>query len=186
MKGFKASVDGKCLGFLYEVGKTYEKEEDPVICSRGFHFCHTIANTINYYPFSKDNVYFEVEALGKIERKLDKIVTNKIKILRRVDITHDGSVSIENDSYRINTKESREIFRSIKNNQVHRISGPAITESNGDQYWYINGKLHRENGPVVVTSWGKEFWRKGKRLFSPTPSDPNQLFLDFPNFSENF
>lgn len=34
--------------------------------------------------------------------------------------------------------------------QTHRVHGPAVIFSNGDQFWYQHGRLHRETGPAVV------------------------------------
>ena len=38
MKGYKVfNPDWTCRDMQYEVGKSYEMEEKPVICERGFH-----------------------------------------------------------------------------------------------------------------------------------------------------
>ena len=39
-------------------------------------------------------------------------------------------------------------------NQLHRTGGPAITETNGNQWWYQNNLLHRVDGPAVVSTGG--------------------------------
>ena len=45
VKGYKAfNPDWTCKKFKYEVGKTYEMNEMPVICERGFHFCENLAD----------------------------------------------------------------------------------------------------------------------------------------------
>ena len=45
----------------------------------------------------------------------------------------------------------------------HREDGPAIIESNGKEYWFINGKRHREDGAAIIYKSGyKEFWYKNK------------------------
>lgn len=87
MKGFKAfNNDLTCRGFQYEIGKTYEMEETPKLCKRGFHFCRTIAECYNYYDTNTNTRICEVEALGEINTKEDegKLCTNKIKILNEV------------------------------------------------------------------------------------------------------
>ena len=38
-KGF--DKDFKCRGFQYEVGNTYEMDDDVECCSRGFHACES-------------------------------------------------------------------------------------------------------------------------------------------------
>ena len=85
MKAYKASYNGVCLGgFKYEVGQTYEETDEIVICARGFHACYKMVDTLQYYPYTKDFVLFEVELLGEVIKSHDKVVTNKIKILRVV------------------------------------------------------------------------------------------------------
>ena len=87
MKGYKIfNGDWTCRDFKYEVGKTYEMEESPQCCGRGFHFCTNLADCFNYYGFNTDNKVAEVEALGEIDKDNDdtKHCTNKIKIVREL------------------------------------------------------------------------------------------------------
>ena len=87
MKGYKVfNEDWTCRDFKYEVGETYEMEESPKCCSRGFHFCTNLADCFNYYSFDTNNKVAEVEALGKIATDNDntKHCTNKIKIVREL------------------------------------------------------------------------------------------------------
>ena len=87
MKGYKVfNEDWTCRDFKYEVGKTYEMEESPQCCDRGFHFCTNLADCFNYYSFNTDNKVAEVEALGEIDKDNDdtKHCTNKIKIVREL------------------------------------------------------------------------------------------------------
>ena len=87
MKGYKVfNGDWTCRDFKYEVGKTYEMEESPQCCGRGFHFCTNLADCFNYYSFNTNNKVAEVEALGEIDKDNDdtKHCTNKIKIVREI------------------------------------------------------------------------------------------------------
>ena len=87
MKGYKVfNGDWTCRDFKYEVGKTYEMEESPQCCGRGFHFCTNLADCFNYYSFNTNNKVAEVEALGEIDKDNDdtKHCTNKIKIVREL------------------------------------------------------------------------------------------------------
>lgn len=34
------------------------------------------------------------------------------------------------------------------NGKLHRIDGPAMEWSDGDNFWYLNGQLHRTDGPA--------------------------------------
>lgn len=102
-KGF--DKDLKCRGFQYEIGKTYEMEEEPILCKRGFHFCEKLTDVAPYYPFvvyvyneyfkiedayKSSNRYCVVEAIGDIceDKGLQfdtKHATNKIRIVRELD-----------------------------------------------------------------------------------------------------
>ena len=83
MKGYKATYNMKCETLTYEVGKTY-LIDNMEMCSHGFHFCEDMIHTLNYYKHTKDFILLEVEALGEVETRGDKSVTNKLKILRVV------------------------------------------------------------------------------------------------------
>ena len=89
MKGYKVfNSDWTCRGFQYKVGETYEIDEEPIICQRGFHFCRDLKDCFYFYPFCKDVKIAEVEALGDVRRnpfyKITKCCTNKIKIVREI------------------------------------------------------------------------------------------------------
>ena len=104
MKGFKAfNKDLTCRGFQYEIGQTYEMEEEPKLCNRGFHFCKTIAECYNYYSMSENTRICEVEALGEIdsEEESDKLCTNKIKILKEITTEWEkkGNTKSSNTGY---------------------------------------------------------------------------------------
>jgi hypothetical protein len=87
MKGYKVfNPDWTCRGFQYDVGKTYEMDEKPICCKRGFHFCEKASDCFNYYSFDPNNKVAEVEALGDIDTNKDdsKCSTNKIHIIREI------------------------------------------------------------------------------------------------------
>ena len=86
MKGYKVfASDWSCLGFQYEVGKTYEMDGKIELCNRGFHFCERLIDCFSYYGFDPENKVAEIEALGDIETNGHKSCTNKIKIVREMD-----------------------------------------------------------------------------------------------------
>ena len=88
MRGYKVfNPDWTCKGMQYEVGKTYEMKEKPVICKKGFHFCEKIADCFWYYRFASDNKVAEIEAFGELDfkEKGNKHCTNKIKIIRELN-----------------------------------------------------------------------------------------------------
>lgn len=83
-KGFDNQL--RCRGFQYEIGQTYEMAEYPDLCNRGYHFSATLKGAMGFYPNSpnKGNRWCVVEALGDIEGKDDKLVTNKLHIVREI------------------------------------------------------------------------------------------------------
>ena len=86
MKGYKVfNPDWTCKKMQYEVGKTYEMDESPVLCKRGFHFCTRAARCFDYYSFNPKNHVAEVEAMGcVVGDEADKMCTNKIRIVREL------------------------------------------------------------------------------------------------------
>ena len=99
VKGYKVfDPDWTCKGFQYEVGQTYEMDDEPKCCERGFHFCTKAADCFNFYGFNSDNKVAEVEALGDVDSQEEgsKCCTNKIRIVRELtwhevlDIVNSG------------------------------------------------------------------------------------------------
>ena len=87
MKGYKVfKNDWTCRGFQYAVGETYEMEDEPSCCNRGFHFCGKLIDCFNYYDFDSENKVAEIKALGAIDDdgNKEKYCTNKIKIVREL------------------------------------------------------------------------------------------------------
>ena len=52
----------------------------------------------------------------------------------------------------VDTRGTRWYYNSA--NQLHRECGPAITDTNGNQWWYQNNLLHRVDGPAVECTGG--------------------------------
>lgn len=87
MKGYKAfNRDLTCRGFQYEIGKKYKCESPIAICTRGFHFCKSIADCYRYYDMDENTRICEVVASGTIlkDRKGIKYVTDHIKIVKEI------------------------------------------------------------------------------------------------------
>ena len=84
MKGYKGfNSDLTCLGFQYEVGKTYHQDGDLQVCSNGFHFCKNLTDCFEFYD-KFDSRFCEVEALSDCEQKMNKFATLDIKIVREL------------------------------------------------------------------------------------------------------
>lgn len=85
IKGYKVfNPDWTCQGFQYEVGKTFKHDGDIKMCSAGFHFCQRIADCFSYYDFDSNNKVAEVEAIGRIETRDNKSVTDEIVIIKEL------------------------------------------------------------------------------------------------------
>lgn len=69
VKGFKGTNKDMCCqdDYQYELGKQFDLDADvePVICSKGFHFCKRLKSVFQYYEIGNGNRFFEVEALVK-------------------------------------------------------------------------------------------------------------------------
>ena len=66
VKGFKGTdKDMRCQDYQYELGKQFDLDEDvePVVCSKGFHFCKNLENVFRHYKIGDGHRFFEVEAL---------------------------------------------------------------------------------------------------------------------------
>ena len=85
VKGFKAFDKGmKCKNKQYEENTTYE-ENGNEICEAGvMHFCENPFDVLNYYPLIDKNGdisdFAEVEAIGDIYKREDKLATNKLHV----------------------------------------------------------------------------------------------------------
>jgi hypothetical protein len=136
IKGYKGfDKDLKCRRMQYEVGKTYEMDEDPVVCSRGFHFCERIIDVHEYYKLG-DSRICEIEAIGKVEKDGNKSSTNKILIIRelsREEIRTLGNVGTDNTGYGNSGDGNSGEFNSCNNSagvfMTRRISFEAFNKA---------------------------------------------------------
>lgn len=99
IKGVYIDKDGNLFSkpyggekFIIKIGETYklENENELEICYKGYHFCKSYIDLLDFYP-PMDNVrYVEIEAKGKIEEHTNmgvtKYVASEITILRLIDI----------------------------------------------------------------------------------------------------
>jgi hypothetical protein len=96
IKGYKAfDKDFKCRGFQFEEGKTY-KEDEAVICKKGFHFCENPLDVLNYYNVC-DSTFAEVEGTGEIVGHDDdsKKSTTEIKIGAKLSLSGFIKASVD-------------------------------------------------------------------------------------------
>ena len=55
-------------------------------------------------------------------------------------------------------------MRWYKNDQLHRVGGPAIRFTNRRVEWYYRGQLHRKGGPAIIGCDGTKEWWQYDRL----------------------
>ena len=83
VKGFKGTdKDMRCKDdYQYELGKQFDLDEgvEPVICSKGFHFCKKLENVFKHYKIGDGNRFFEVEALVKKSGWVNEIKKNSTR-----------------------------------------------------------------------------------------------------------
>jgi hypothetical protein len=44
---------------------------------------------------------------------------------------------------------------------IHRVGGPAVIETDGEQRWYRRGVRHRLDGPALIRPDGQSSWWQG-------------------------
>jgi len=172
VKGYKAfDSQFNCRYMKYEVGKTYEMNEYPVLCEKGFHFCIKGADVYQYYNY-KNSIVCEVEALGEIETDGQKSVTNKIRILRQLTSdeasfnTGSENSGYGNSGYRNSGDMNSGYMNSGDRNSGYMNSGYR-NSGNWNKGHYHTGFLNTGEAPIYL--FNKIY--KGKREN-----------LEFPNF----
>lgn len=87
MKGYKAfNKDLTCRGFQYEIGETYEIDDEPIPDKQGFHFCKSIAECYMFYVPLDTTRICEVEGIGKLVEGNGNVCTNKIRIIKEIPL----------------------------------------------------------------------------------------------------
>lgn len=147
MIGFKGfDYNFRCRGFQYEVGETYTMQEDPVLCSKGFHFCTFLQDVFSYYGRntygSRPNKFAVVESLGKTLTDGHKSATNSIKIIKLLSIDEiDGILKEEEANFRDERVYMLRAIRHLQSKYNFCIGG-----SSG---LYLHGyDLGRQNGEI--------------------------------------
>lgn len=66
MKAYKAfDKNLTCRDFQYEIGKTYEMKDEPIICEWGFHACTRLEDVFTYYDYGRETRFCEVEVVRR-------------------------------------------------------------------------------------------------------------------------
>ena len=78
--------DLTCRGFQYEIGKTYQMDDEPVPRHRGFHACLVLDDVFKYcIPLRETYRICKVELSGTVAEGHHKVASNQITILEELD-----------------------------------------------------------------------------------------------------
>lgn len=146
-----------CLGYQYEIGKTYHTEGKLVMCNNGFHCCSSPLECLLYYnmPLRLCEVSIGAEFL----KDFNKTVTSEITIVR--EIIGDEFKSMMTGCLSWHGNKS-----CFVDGKLHSTGdNPAVIHASGDEFWYRHGKLHRDGDePAIVYANGnREWYRDGEK-----------------------
>jgi len=137
-KGFVKNDNGtlNCRDFTYEVGKTYKYDGEIELCESGFHACHELHQTWQFYPNNGKNVFYEVECGGNIIESEDgdgKFVCSEITILREVGMS---GVEVFDDACNFRDGYAK-VWRDDKRNHIGT-DGKVLSK----EWWDTSGQFH--------------------------------------------
>jgi len=154
MKAYKVfNPNWTCLGFQFEVGKTYT-QENPIMCEIGFHACTKVSDCFNYYSFDPNNKVAEVELSGTIlGLDSDKQCAETITIVKE-----------------LSWNEMLELANTGKGNSGHRNSGYRNSGDSNSGNWNSGDRNsgHRNSGYRNSGDWNSGDWNSGN-FNSKTP-----------------
>jgi hypothetical protein len=111
----------QCLGFQFEVGKTYTHEGSVAACSSGFHACRNPMDVWSYYPLGDGNRFFRVQLSGKTSE-------------------HDGDTKIAAETIYVETEVT--LGEMIKAGVKHTIDA-ALKEAKDERFQAASGYYSR-------------------------------------------
>ena len=139
--GFKAmNMDMNCRGFQFELGKTYQiNNEKPLnLCSEsGFHFCLNFEDVFNYYNWHSSRV-FKIKTEAKVLTEDNKSITKEITILEEVTKQDIDFKKLKTDKaknfYEIFLEGNEEIiFNKFKNNADSELREAVVQKLSDEQ-----------------------------------------------------
>jgi hypothetical protein len=92
-KGFDKNL--QCLGFQYEIGKTYTHEGRVAACESGFHACEFPLAVFSFYPVADGNRFGVVEQSGDIVTQGQKQCSRTITVKAEIGIPGLVKAAIE-------------------------------------------------------------------------------------------
>jgi len=167
-KGFKAfnriegrTDAGKCRGFLFEEGRTYEIDGELELCKNGFHACKNAVLCLEYYPTA--TLFAEIEFLGDClyEQPTEhKGCSSKIRIIRFF-----GIEELFLDSSGNSGKSNSGYYNSGSYNSGDRNSGSSNSGdyNSGDRNSGSWNSWYRNSGDRNSGSYNSGGWNSGDR-----------------------
>lgn len=167
IKGYKVfNPDWSCRGFQYEVGKTFKHDGSIKMCREGFHFCRNILDCFSYYDFDSDNKVAEVEAIGNVETRGNKSVTDEIAIVR--ELTWYEVLDLVNTGKNCTGRRNSGSWNSGNWNSGDCNSGSYNSGSRNSDSWNIgnwnSGSWNSGNfnsGDYNSGNWNSGSWNSG-------------------------
>ena len=138
--GFKAmNMDMNCRGFQFEVGKTYQIDNEmPLkLCSdAGFHFCLNFEDVFNYYNWPTSRV-FKIKTEAKVLTEDNKSITKEITILEEVTKQDIDFKKLKTDKaknfYEFFLEDNEEIICNKFKNNANWIIRKAVVNKLSDE-----------------------------------------------------
>ena len=97
MKAYKGfNHDMTCLGFQFEIGKTYTHDGKIKLCESGFHSCEAPLDVFNFYPPTSLFAEVEIDGVSEETHKQDtKRVSKSLTVKAAIDIAGLVKAQIE-------------------------------------------------------------------------------------------
>ena len=153
VKGFKGTDKNmRCQNYQYELDKQFDLDADvePVICSKGFHFCKKLESVFQYYKIGNGNRFFEVEALVK---KSDLEPKNKSNVCAGLDQWSKMYMSFAN----YDDKYAAKSIRFIRELTVDEVFGALGTDCDVQEWADEQKKRAMETSIAAVRKEVREF-----------------------------
>ena len=130
--------DWTCLGFQFEVGKSYIHQGELKVCSSGFHACLRLPDCFSYYRFSPKNKVARVLCEDYHSHERDsKVVCRKITILE--ELSWERVLILVNSGDWNSGHGNSGFFNSLTPNTIQVFNSPCdrLTWENADKPDFI-------------------------------------------------
>ena len=142
--GYKAmNLDMTCLGFQFEVGKTYQIDNEmPLeLCSgAGFHFCLNFEDVFNHYKWYSSRVFL-VKTGSEVVTAVNKSITKEITILEEVTKQDIDFKKLKTDNaknfYNFFLEDNKEtIYNKFKNHYDWKVRKAVVKKLSDEKLIY--------------------------------------------------